>query len=129
MKIFTIERIFILLALSLALIAAVPNVIINQDAQIAGIQSMPAGFSYLTTSTCAGGYTAVEDGFIQLGSSPSTTPSGSNSKQFLRIIFRYTHMQAVDLLGINLGCRQCLVVLILILEVRCMLNLRHRQET
>ena len=34
---------------------------------------MPAGFSYLTTSTCATGYTAKEQGYIKLGSSPSTT--------------------------------------------------------
>lgn len=40
------------------------------------LDSMPSGFSYLTTSTCASGYTAVEDGFIQLGSSPNTTPTG-----------------------------------------------------
>lgn len=37
------------------------------------MQKAPTGFSYLTTSTCPTGYTAVEQGFIKLGSSPSTT--------------------------------------------------------
>lgn len=44
------------------------------------LESSPAGFSYLTTSTCAVGFTTVEDGFIQLGSSPNTTATGSNTK-------------------------------------------------
>ena len=53
---------------------------------------MPTGFSYLSTVACPSGYSAVESGYIKLGSSPNTTPVSAESKSIA-----HTHSADGDL--------------------------------